>query len=76
MLMSSNDQVARLEGGITYDVQMRVRTGYMAKSSARLVAFVGEISCSELGNSGHRIDYSMSVENICSNVKFHRSPTR
>lgn len=50
MLMSSNDQVARLEGGITYDVQMRVCTGYMAKSSARLVAFVGEISCSELGN--------------------------
>lgn len=49
MLMSSNDQVARLEGGITYDVQMRVCTGYMAKSSARLVAFVGEISCSELG---------------------------
>lgn len=49
MLMSSNDQVARLEGGITYDVQMRVFTGYMAKSSARLVAFVGEISCSELG---------------------------
>ena len=37
------------KGGITYDVQMRVCTGYMAKSSARLVAFVGEISCSELG---------------------------
>lgn len=49
MLMSSNDQMAHLEGGITCEVKMRVCTGYMAKSSARLVAFVGEISCSELG---------------------------
>ena len=49
MLMSSNDQMAHLEGGITCEVKMRVCTGYMAKSSARLVAFVVEISCSELG---------------------------
>ena len=49
MLMSSNDQMAHLEGGITCEVKMRVCTSYMAKSSARLIAFVGEISCSELG---------------------------
>lgn len=61
MLMSSNDQVARLEGGITYDVQMRVCTGYMAKKfgptcSIRWRNILLRVRGT---NSGHRIDYSM-----------------